>query len=162
MRPVTFPWKVRPGIGSERISRGTVVSLRQSTALVLIACVAVTGCSRKEKPAVARYPVRGTVSLDGSPLPEGRVTFISVLSGHADAMAVKDGRFEGKAAAGERRVEFSVVKNVKASGPPIPGMPETVPQESLPAHCNSESKHKATVVPDGVNDFTFDLKNAAR
>ena len=162
MEPLAFLGKVGRGVWREQMSRKTAACPGKSTVLVLIACLAVTGCSGEGKPAVARYPVRGPVSLDGSPLPEGRVTFISVLAGHADAMAIKDGRFEGKAAAGERRVEFSVVKNVKASGPPIPGMPETVPQESLPAHCNSESKHKATVIPDGVNDFTFDLKNAAR
>jgi hypothetical protein len=158
MRPLAFIGKV----GREQMSRKTAARSRQSTALVLTACLVLAGCSGEGKPAVARYPVSGTVSLDGSPLPEGRITFVSVSSGHADAMAINDGRFEGKAAAGERRVEFSVVKNVKASGPPIPGMPETVPQESLPAHCNSESKHKATIVPDGVNDFTFDLKNTAR
>jgi len=162
MRSLVFLRKVRRGIGSERMSRKMVGCSRQSTALSLIVCLAVVGCSGKEKPAVARYRVSGTVSLDGTPLPDGRITFISVATGHADAMAITDGRFEGKAAAGDRRIEFSVVKNVKASGPPIPGMPEAVPQESLPAQFNSETKYKATVVHDGVNDFTFDLKQSPR
>jgi hypothetical protein len=128
--------------------------------LALVLCLTVAGCSDQGKPAVARYPIRGTVSLNGSPLPDGRITFISLATGHADAMPIKDGRFEGQAAAGERRVEFSVVINGRPSGPLIPGMPETVPQESLPAQFNSESKYKATVLPEGVNECSFDLKKS--
>jgi hypothetical protein len=162
MRVFGFLGRVRRCIGMCQMLRVIMCGSRPAWALAVVVCFVVAGCSGQEKPAVARYPVRGTVTLDGSPLPDGRITLITVAAGHADAMAIKDGHFEGQAAAGERRVEFSVVKNVKASGPPIPGMPETVPQETLPGQFNSETKYKVTVVPDGVNDFTFDLKNTAR
>jgi hypothetical protein len=148
--------------GTGQVPRGMLGGFVPLVALTLMLLLVVTGCFDQGKPAVKRYPVRGSVTLDGSLLPDGRVSFITLAAGRADALAIKDGHFEGEAEAGERRVEFSFVKNVTASGPPIPGMPETVPQESLPAHCNSESKYKVTVVSDGVNEFIFDLKSTAR
>lgn len=162
MRSSAYSVRFSRNIGAGQVPCGMFGRFVPLVALALMLLLVVTGCIAQGRPAVKRYPVRGIVTLDGSLLPEGRVSFITLAAGRADALAIKDGHFEGEAEAGERRVEFSIVKNVKASGPPIPGMPETIPQESLPAHCNSESNYKATVVPDGVNDFTFDLKSNAR
>lgn len=134
--------------------------LRQLIALALMSAPwSGVACSRSSRPDVPRFPVRGKVFVDNAPLSDGRVSFVTVAAGLSDVMEIKDGAFSGEAAAGERRVEFSRVINVKPSGPPIAGMPAEVPQESLPAKLNSESTYTVTVQTSGENNFTFDLKS---
>ncbi len=104
----------------------------------------------------------GTVTLDGQPFRDGKVQFVTVSQGVIDAFPVKDGRFSGKAAAGERRVEFYVIKEVPYAETglvPMPGEvpPATVKFQVLPPHLNTESPYTATVVPSGRNEFSFDL-----
>lgn len=115
------------------------------------------GCSRAGSQGPPRFPVRGTVTLDRAPLPEGRITFRSVDVGLADEFPIQDGRFSGQAIAGAHRVEVSLVKPMKPTGPPIPGMPDAIPTESLPAKFNSESQLTASVSESGPNDFAFHL-----
>lgn len=115
------------------------------------------GCSQAGSRSPPRFPVQGTVTLDRAPLPEGRITFRSVDGGLADEFPIQDGRFNGQAIAGAHRVEVSVVKPMKPTGPPIPGMPDAIPTESLPAQFNSESRLTASVSESGPNDFSFQL-----
>lgn len=122
----------------------------------------VAGCSRGGRPEPDRYPVSGTVMLDGQPLREGRVCFIAVSRGLIDSIPVKDGRFSGKAVGGEPRVEFHCIQEVpyaESGYTPMPGEtpPATVKMQMLPAHLNTESRLIATVQSAGENEFTFDL-----
>lgn len=115
------------------------------------------GCSRAGSQSPPRFPVQGTVTLDRAPLPEGRITFRSAEGGLADEFPIQDGRFSGQATAGTHRVEVSLVKPMKPTGPPIPGMPDEIPTESLPAKFNSESQLTASVSTSGPNEFSFQL-----
>src|ERR1700733_7723987 len=66
----------------------------------------LAGCGPKTPVPV---PVKGTVTLDGNPLPEGRISFIT--PGQVPEMLdVKDGRFEGKVKPGKKRVEVGAYR----------------------------------------------------
>lgn len=138
---------------------GKVVSRSAMTLLVFI--MPVIGCMRTGRQEPLRYPVSGTVTLDGKPLPEGTVFFMTVSLGIIERVPIKDGTFSGEVTAGERRIEFSVIKDVPYSGLAIPGFPTpaTVPGETLPAAFNADSSYTATVNPAGPNEFDFELKS---
>ena len=129
-------------------------------AVVLMAVLlTATGCSCTDRSEPARYPVSGTVTLDGKPLPAGRIIFQTVSLGLIDSMPIEDGRFSGRAVAGERRVQVSVIEDRKFTGLPMPGVkqPETVATETLPARYNVASTLTATVQESGPNEFAFEL-----
>lgn len=119
------------------------------------------GCGRTGRPEPERFLVKGTVTLDGEPVAEGRIEFKTISTGYIDGMPVKNGTFTGRAAAGDRRVEFSVMKQVPFKGAAMPGTkpPDTIPEESLPKHLNVESTVSAMVSPTGPNEFRFDLQS---
>ena len=129
------------------------------TMTLFVSALLVAGCGRTGRQEPPRYPVSGTVTLDGTPLPQGTVYFRTVSLGLIERVPIKDGTFAGRVAAGERRIEFSVVKDVKYTGPTMPGVPspETVLAETLPSAFNSESSFTATVTPAGPNVFIFEL-----
>jgi hypothetical protein len=126
------------------------------------AMLSAGGCFRGGRPEPARYPVSGTLTLDGRPIREGKVQFVTVSQGLIDVLPVRDGQFSGKAAAGDRRVEFFVIKEVpyaESGLVPMPGEipPATVKLQVLPPHLNTESPYIATVAANGKNEFSFDL-----
>ena len=132
-----------------------LVTIRIMMLLVL------AGCARASRNEPSCYPIAGKVTLDGAPLSEGTVYFRTVSLGLIERFPIKDGSFSGDAVAGERRIEFSVLRNVTYTGPKMPGVtpPETVLAETLPAAFNTESEFTATVTSDGPNEFTFELKS---
>jgi hypothetical protein len=129
------------------------------TMTLFVFALLVAGCGRTGPQEPPRYPISGTVTLDGKPLPQGTVYFRTVSLGLIERVPIKDGTFAGRVAAGERRIEFSVIKDVKYTGPTMPGVPspETVLAETLPAAFNADSNFTVTVTPDGPNQFTFEL-----
>jgi len=132
--------------------------------VLLTSILPAAGCSRGGQIKPKRYPVSGTVTLDGQPLSEGRVAFVTVSQGLIDAVPIKDGRFSGMAAAGSQRVEFYFIKEVpyaESGYKPMPGEtpPATVKMQMLPAHLNTESTLTANVEPEGKNEFTFELSS---
>jgi len=130
----------------------------------LALCLFATGCSRTGRLEPPRYPVSGTVSLDGQPLSTGKIFFLTPSEGTIDTIPIDAGAFVGRAAAGERRIEISVVKDVPYKGPAMPGVetPATMSAETLPAVFNAESTLKAVVTPDGPNEFAFELKSPSK
>lgn len=126
-------------------------------ALWLAICVALAGCGATTgQPEPERFPVQGTVSLDGKPLPSGVIYFKTIATGAIDAADIKDGKFEGKAQAGDRRVEISAYETV----PPQGNGPMDAPTQrnTIPPQYNLESKLTAQVNREGPNQFTFDLR----
>jgi hypothetical protein len=121
----------------------------------------VAGCSRPGRTEPPRHPVSGTVTLDGAPLEDGAILFLSPALGLIDRVSIHEGRFQGVAAAGKRRVEFSVVREMPFTGMPMPGIPapKTVPKQILPPRYHADSTLAADVVPGGPNEFSFDLKS---
>lgn len=103
----------------------------------------------------------GTVTLDSDPLEDGAILFLSPELGLIDRVPIEEGRFQGVAAAGKRRVEFAVIREMPFTGTPMPGIPspKTVPTQILPARYHADSTLEVDVVPDGPNEFSFELKS---
>lgn len=119
----------------------------------------LAGCSGST--TAPTYPVTGTVTLDGKPLEKGEIYFLTPAKGEVDIVAIKDGKFEGQAKAGARRVEIHAYKIVPAhEAASMPGY--TVPESRenyLPAQYNTESTLTAEVKADGENQFDFQLQS---
>ncbi|MCI0359588.1 MAG: hypothetical protein L0211_14020 [Planctomycetaceae bacterium] len=116
---------------------------------------AFIGCS----PGSALYPVSGTVTLDGAPLPEGDITFISENPSLGPEQGkIKDGKYEFKSREGKMKVTISASK-IKPGGALGAGG-EPVAEEYLPAKYNDATILTADVKPSGENkvDFALDSK----
>jgi hypothetical protein len=136
--------------------------MMRSMLLVMVA-LAVGGCGPKGRGEPDRFPVSGTVALDGKPLAEGLIYFKTIAAGSIDSAEIKGGRFHTKAEAGERRVEISAYEHgtVRPAGadPMIPINSQTRGRNLLPPRYNLESTLTANVTSDGPNTFTFELKS---
>jgi hypothetical protein len=122
---------------------------RAAGAALFLVLAALIGCGKSgPKPA----PVSGTVLYDGRPLPEGTVYFKTPQTGSMDALPVKDGKFEGTAEVGDRRVEVTAYK-VQIRG--TEGMKGEVKESLIPPRYNVESNLTAAVKADGPNTFEF-------
>ncbi len=135
--------------------------LSQLVLLLTLAAVA-GGCSQGGPPGPKRHPVSGTVTMDGEPFRDGEARFVTVSQGLIEAFPIKEGRFSGMAAGGDRRVEFYLIKEMtfaESGYKLMPGEtpPTTVKVQKLPAHLNTESTFTATVAAEGKNEFTFEL-----
>lgn len=125
--------------------------------LLALAILGSVGCRR-----AAQYgplaDVSGTVTVDGKPLDDGTVAFVTPATGDVQVFPVRDGRFAGRTRVGDRRVEFRryVAAKAEASGFELPG-PSPFPANTLPDHLNSMSTITVTVAAEGRNEFTFDL-----
>lgn len=127
--------------------------------LLLATLICGGGCGRSGPPPRKMASVSGTVMLDGKPLPDGFVTFVSPTEGQFEAFLVKEGAFAGKAGLGTRRVEIIATRNVQpvaaARGPE--GPPQAVQENYLPAKYSTASTLSADVTESGPNVFTFEL-----
>jgi hypothetical protein len=123
--------------------------------LFLAACVAMGGCSGKKTGEPAKFPVQGVVALDGKPMPAGTIFFKTTATGAIDSLEIKDGKFEGKAQAGDRRVEICAYEKVAAK--PNDPMSRDTQKNTIPAQYNLNSKLTAKVGEEGANEFKFDV-----
>lgn len=129
-------------------ARANLLAARE-TALLLI-----LGCSSGPK----TYQVIGTVTLDGRPLPEGDIHFLSVDGRYGpEPGKLKDGRYELWAKAGKKRVEISASRILPGGAKGAGGEP--VPEEYIPERYNVQSTLTAEVTPDGANRFDFPLQS---
>jgi len=124
-------------------------------ALAVVVCLILVwsvGCGPGVRPPQARAAVKGSVTLDGKPLPDGEITFR--VAGEAGIpTAVKDGSFAGEALVGKNQVEISAFK----AGPPLSTDLEKKPTKVnivLPKY-NAQTTLEANVTAGGPNDFTF-------
>lgn len=125
---------------------------------VLILAVSMTGCgaSGGGSAPLEQVVVSGTVNLDGKPLAEGTIVFTEPGSGGAP-IPIKDGKFEGKAGVGEKRVEIQSLK----AGEPVKMGDQEMPTEVniIPARFNTETTLKATVDASGATGLKFDVES---
>jgi hypothetical protein len=122
------------------------------TSIAALTCLFVLGgCSEN---AEQMYPVTGTVTLDGKPLPDGNIQFVPLDGKHgAEPGIIKDGRYELAAIEGQKRVEISASKIILGSSLRGAGG-EPVPEEYLPERYNASSELTADVKPqENVIDF---------
>ena len=122
--------------------------------LLGLLCVTLSACqSGKLEPK--KYPVSGTVTLDGKPVTEnGLVYFKTIATGAIDGFDIKSGTFSGLTEPGERRVEIAVfaIKTVDLNG-----MKGETRESLIPDRYNMESTLTANVTPEGPNQFKFEL-----
>jgi hypothetical protein len=132
--------------------------IRSACCLLLISAtvVIVSGCTKRHKPPT-QVDVKGTVNLDGKPMPDGEISFF-VLGEVPTSMPIQSGAFSGKAAVGSNRVEVRAYKAgtpVDMGGQKFGGEKENY----IPAEYNTASKMTADVASGGANDFKFDVKS---
>ena len=121
--------------------------------LALVACACTPSSSPHKEDT---YPVRGTVTLDGAPLADGEIQFITRETAALDVLPIKGGKFEGQAKAGQRRVEIKAYREEQVV--PMPGAdPQPTRVNYLPAKYNTQSELTEQVTADGPNEFTFEL-----
>jgi len=127
--------------------------VQRGAAAAALLILAVLGCAGGTRPT---SPVSGTVTLDDRPLPEGTVYFKTVGTGAVDALPVKEGRFEGRAEEGERRVEVTAYRSRTVGTDKMKG---DVQESLVASRYNLESKLTATVSRGGKNTFQFAVKS---
>jgi hypothetical protein len=137
--------------------RGVRVSPLALVACALVACVAA--CGRPARPPRPTAEVTGAVTYDGKPLPEGTIIFSTPAQGFFESFAIRDGRFQGKACLGMRRIEIQAYRDSAPVPAGTPGFPSggTWKENYLPARYSDMSDLKAEVTSAGPNDFSFSL-----
>jgi hypothetical protein len=131
--------------------------------LILLTCLALglgtlTGCSKENAGEV----VEGTVTLDGQPLPAGRIDFIPVDGQSPTAGAeIKEGKFQATVMPGIKRVNITADK-VTGQQKAYPGDPNSpvfdIKEQYIPARYNNNSELKCEV-KSGTNTSNFDLQS---
>lgn len=130
------------------------------SALILLAIVfSAGGCSRSGPPLQKMVPVSGTITLDGNPLPDGLVSFVSPQEGRFETFPVKEGKFAGKAELGVRTVDIIAFRDFQAPAAGNGGKspPKPTRENYLPAKYSMNSPLRAQVTDAGQNVFNFEL-----
>jgi hypothetical protein len=126
--------------------RLTVVSF-----LSTIVCLA-TGC---EPAGPKKYPVSGTVTFNGNPLPEGHIVMTPADGKSApDAATITDGKYFFVGTAGPKKVEISATRE---DGPIDPVMGQAPRKQYLAPRFNAETTLEANVTASGPNTFDFQV-----
>ena len=116
------------------------------------------GCEQPDS-KFERFPVSGTVNLDGEPIKAGRIMFIdpqTILD--PDPAEIVDGAYKLMATAGHRRVEVSVSREVPGKKTPLGG---PVYKEVVDPKYNRNSTLEAEILPEAApgNILDFDVKS---
>ena len=119
---------------------------------LLFALIAAGGCSEG---GPRRYPVSGTVTLDGQPVPEGRVRFVDPdMKQDADVGKITDGAFSFRSTPGPRRVQIMVPRETgELSDRGAPLYEEAVASE----FSGDQSRLLVEVRTDGKNEYRFEV-----
>ena len=112
---------------------------------------AIVGCSEGKPP---NYPLSGTITFEGKPVPEGTIMFLASdkRSGNAKAEIV-DGKYTLELPAGQKLVKIEASRFI---GPEDKSMGVRPRDQYLPDRYNVESKLTVEVKPQ--NDNVYDLK----
>ena len=130
----------------------TMRATTRVAAAMWLLTITMAGCRHS---GTTTFPVSGTVTYNGKPLPEVSIVLMPESGPNAaDACAIHDGRFAFSARAGKKKVEIRATREV---GPVIRSMGAREKQSYIPAVYNSQTTLTADVVPDGSNHFAFDL-----
>ena len=132
--------------------------LKFRSLLCLLGFVILAGCQREDGPA--KSPVSGQVTLDGTPLAEGQISFMpSNGVGISTGGKITNGSYRVDVPLGEMRVEvrapIKVGERAAYDAPDSPKVPIT--EEKIPVKYNANSELKATVVK-GTNKADFKLE----
>jgi hypothetical protein len=127
-------------------------------AAALLTCLGNLGCGGDD---VANLPdtvtVKGTVTLDGKPLPAGEIIFDSDADRENSLTAageIKDGKYTLEVTVGKKEVRVISMKKGEKD--------ETgarLEENTIPAKYNEETTLTAEVTRDGKNEFPFKLES---
>jgi len=124
--------------------------LCKSLLLPLLA-VAIAGCGDGKPPS---FPLSGTITFEGSPIPEGTIMFIPLNKRSGTARAdIVDGKYSLELPAGQQRV---IVEASRFIGPEDKTMGVRPRDQYLPERYNVETTLSMEVMPK--NDNVYDLK----
>ena len=117
---------------------------------VLMGCVLV-GCGSANGP----FAISGTVSLDGQPLEQGSISFVSATPGTRGSTggAISNGKYS--IAAEDGRVTISAADMSKATPAGLPANGLAFPSLIDPEF--NRAKHEIEVTSEGPNNFAFDV-----
>ena len=121
----------------------------------------VTGCGKGKTTDVKRVQVTGKVTLDGKPVPSGRIAFDPQNGEPPASFDILDGYYEGLAPVGKNKVKLSATmkttyKEWKKTGDG-PGYDEVIEVNTLPSRY-SDGTITREVTAEGPNTFNFDCK----
>jgi hypothetical protein len=122
-------------------------------AAILYLIVFLPACSQSRP---SPLHVQGTVNVDGKPLDDGSITLFGADGGAPDEIPVKDGKFDGRATPGKKRVElraFRMGKETKMGDTVMPATKENY----LPPRLNTDSKLAAEVSATGIDPSKFEV-----
>ena len=119
--------------------------------------VLAASCSGTSDTAAAKVAVKGTVNLNGKPMPEGEISFDLGRGQPPVVLPIKDGSFSGEVFGGKNRVEVNAYKQ----GPPLSTDPKGPPTRvnTVDARFNFQSTLTADVTAGGPNEFKFDVRS---
>jgi len=127
------------------------------TSFLLLAII-LSGCGPKVPVPV---PVHGKVTLDGKPLAEGQIVFIT--PGQVpEFIDIRDGTYDGRAKWGPRRVEVAAYRpyQIPADIPKsMHALMEGGKENYLPDRYHTKSTLTAEILADGPNEFNFELSS---
>jgi hypothetical protein len=107
------------------------------------------------------FPVKGTVTLDGSPMAQGEVYFRNEATATSSVLTVTNGQFEGKSEPGKFKVEINSLRDETVAADPTGYTPpggSTKTNIVLPEY-NVNSTLTAEVTAAGPNEFKFEAKS---
>ncbi|WP_417388788.1 hypothetical protein [Gimesia sp.] len=120
--------------------------------LPLQGCFQGTGANESE--------VSGVIKLDGEPLPEGTITFISAdNTTHSAQGKIQNGEYQVTVPVGEKRVEIHASR---WTGKPYKKYDIMETEQYLPAIYNEQSQLTADVKPAEDVQLDFELDSSAQ
>lgn len=126
---------------------------------LLLTALLLAGCGRTGT-GPDLYTVVGEVTLDGRPIPEGRILFRRADGDQkAFAAEIADGAYRLAAEPGQMKVEILASRIVPGKFDTSNGGPEPVGEMYIPKQYNSESVLTAEVTPSGTNRIPFELQS---
>ena len=133
--------------------------LRLRLAVALFACAVLNvGCDHGPK----HYRVAGTVTLDGTPVPDGEIIFFPSEGGPPDCGPIEAGAFAFDCVAGSKRVQITATRahpTRKVAGFK-PGVWVPAPVNYIPERYRGpDSELKIEVPRGGDEQVKFDLKS---
>jgi hypothetical protein len=137
-----------------------MIRIRYTAGLVLVAlAVAAGGCGKSD----GKVPVRGSVSLDGEPLEQGRIELIpSDGKGTTTGAEILDGDFQLRADPGPKTVHITAQKVVGTEKmyPNDPKSPEhDIIEQLIPARYNARTELKCDIKAGENDDLSFSLES---
>jgi len=141
--------------------------MRLHRCLLVILCLGllggILGCG---KDPLGRRPVSGMVTLNGTPLADGKISFQPTEGATTSSGAViAQGEYsiprEKGLPPGKYRVVINAIKPGTGYELPAGAMPGdevgTPPEELIPPEWNAESENFVEVSASGANEFTHDI-----